>query len=87
MARTRDEIVRVPARPVEKVVDTTGAGDFFAAGFLYGHSRGDNLAECVRKATVLAAYVIEVVGTKLSERTWDIVRHEITPLRSLDDAE
>lgn len=84
MARTRDDFVRVPARPVEQVVDTTGAGDFFAAGFLYGHSRGDNLAECVRKATVLAAYVIEVVGTKLSERTWDSVRHEITPLRSME---
>ena len=85
MALSHGEFVRVPARPVERVVDTTGAGDFFAAGFLYGHCLGNDLAECVRKATVLAAYVIEVVGTKLSERTWESVRHEITPLRSFSD--
>ncbi|MBR1711854.1 MAG: adenosine kinase [Alloprevotella sp.] len=84
MAKAGDEIVQVPARPVERVVDTTGAGDFFAAGFLYGHSRGDNLAECVRKATVLAAYVIEVVGTKLSDRVWDAIRHEVAPLKSFE---
>ena len=78
-------MVQVPARPVERVLDSTGAGDFFAAGFLYGHARGNGLAECVRKASVLAAYVIEVVGTTLSERVWDAIRQEVTPLKAFHD--
>lgn len=85
MAKRGSEMVKVPARPVEKVLDSTGAGDYFSAGFLYGHAQGDSLAECVRKASVLAAYVIEVIGTTLSSRVWDAIRHEVTPLKAFQD--
>jgi pfkB protein len=80
-AKRDAEVVNVAARPVQQVLDTTGAGDFFAAGFLYGLSNGCELAECVYKGTVLAAYVIEVAGTHLPEETWDAIRAEINAAR------
>ena len=80
-AKRDAEVVNVAARPVQQVLDTTGAGDFFAAGFLYGLSNGCELAECVYKGTVLAAYVIEVAGTHLPEATWDAIRAEMNAVR------
>jgi sugar/nucleoside kinase (ribokinase family) len=47
---TTDEVVSVPAEDVPRVLDTTGAGDLYAAGFLYGYSRARPLAECARSA-------------------------------------
>jgi sugar/nucleoside kinase (ribokinase family) len=54
----------VPAAPVERVVDTTGAGDLFAAGFLYGHVRGHDLETCLRLGATCAAEVISHYGAR-----------------------
>ena len=54
----------VPAAPVSKVVDTTGAGDLYAAGFLYGLTRGRDLALCGRLGGLCAAEVIGHVGAR-----------------------
>lgn len=54
----------VSAQPIAKVVDTTGAGDLFAAGFLYGHVRGLPLAESLRLGAVCAAEVIAHYGAR-----------------------
>ncbi len=59
-----DEIVSVPAQPVTEVLDTTGAGDLFAAGFLFGFTRGMALAECGRLGALAAAEVISHVGPR-----------------------
>ncbi len=58
------EHASVPAEPVAKVVDTTGAGDLFAAGFLFGHVRGRSLAECLKMGAICAAEVISHYGAR-----------------------
>ena len=58
------ERVSVPATPVAAVVDTTGAGDLFAAGFLWGLSRGRPLEDCARLGALAAAEVIAHVGAR-----------------------
>jgi sugar/nucleoside kinase (ribokinase family) len=52
------------AEPVERVVDTTGAGDQYAAGFLYGHARGLPLDVCGRLGGLAAAEVISHIGPR-----------------------
>jgi sugar/nucleoside kinase (ribokinase family) len=61
---TADELIEVPAMPVTEVVDTTGAGDLYAAGFLHGLTRGASLPECGRLGSIAAAEVISHVGPR-----------------------
>ena len=56
--------IAVPAEPVSQVVDTTGAGDQYAAGFLFGVSRGLPLATCARLGHIAAAEVISHYGPR-----------------------
>jgi sugar/nucleoside kinase (ribokinase family) len=59
-----EERAQVPAEPVEAVVDTTGAGDLFAAGFLAGLSRQRALRDCLRIGAIAAAEVISHYGAR-----------------------
>jgi sugar/nucleoside kinase (ribokinase family) len=61
---TRDEVVEVPAVPVDRVLDTTGAGDLFAAGFLFGYTKGRPIDICAHLGSVAAAEVISHVGPR-----------------------
>jgi sugar/nucleoside kinase (ribokinase family) len=54
----------VPAEPIEKLVDTTGAGDLFAAGFLVGEARGLGLERSLRLGAIAAAEVIQHYGAR-----------------------
>lgn len=61
---TGDEMVEVPVQPVPRVVDTTGAGDLYAAGFLHGLTTGRTLDQCGRLGSIAAAEVISHVGPR-----------------------
>ncbi|MFD0985813.1 adenosine kinase [Methyloligella solikamskensis] len=56
--------VSIPPENVESVVDVTGAGDLYAAGFLYGLSRGETLETCGRLGSLAAAEVISHIGAR-----------------------
>jgi sugar/nucleoside kinase (ribokinase family) len=58
------EPVEIAAEPVDRVVDTTGAGDQYAAGFLYGLARGLPLGDCGRLGSIAAAEVISHYGPR-----------------------
>lgn len=59
-----DEVHVIDAAPAPKVVDSTGAGDLFAAGFLYGHTQGNDLATSARIGAVCAAEIIGHIGAR-----------------------
>lgn len=58
------EMLHVPAAPVGRVLDTTGAGDQYAAGFLYGYARGKPLSECGALGSLAAGEVIAHIGPR-----------------------
>jgi sugar/nucleoside kinase (ribokinase family) len=64
VAVSNGEQAKVAAEPIDEVVDTTGAGDLFAAGFLYGHVRGEPLATCLRRGAIAAAEIISHYGAR-----------------------
>ena len=74
VAVSGDKKVRVAAERVKQVEDTTGAGDFFAGGFLYEHAQGAPLEDCLQMGARCAAAVIQVMGTQLSAETWAELR-------------
>lgn len=60
--------------------DTTGAGDLFAAGFLYGVIRGFGAEEAGQAGSILAGNVVEVVGPKMDQQRWDEIRRRVASL-------
>ena len=56
--------IEVAARPIGEVVDTTGAGDLFAAGYLYGRTNGYSLQDSAMIASVAAGEIISHVGAR-----------------------
>jgi sugar/nucleoside kinase (ribokinase family) len=58
------QVHHVPAEPIEKLVDTTGAGDLFAAGFLHGFTNGRDPVECARLGALCAAEIIGHYGAR-----------------------
>ncbi|NBU61039.1 MAG: adenosine kinase [Actinobacteria bacterium] len=59
-----DEVVIIDAEPVDSVVDATGAGDMYAAGFLYGFVRGKPIEQCGKIGSIVASEVITHMGPR-----------------------
>lgn len=76
LIRTNNETIRVGVRPSHPI-DTTGAGDLYASGFLYGLIHGMKLEICGQIGAILSGKVIEVNGAKMDEATWENLRREI----------
>ncbi|MBD3869132.1 MAG: adenosine kinase [Acidobacteria bacterium] len=70
---TEQAVRRIPALPVKNVVDTTGAGDLFAAGFLYATTHGATPVEAARTGGICAAVVISQFGARPKERLSDLI--------------
>ena len=71
--------VRVEPMPAN-VIDTTGAGDLWAAGFMAGYVKGASLSTCARMGTLLASKVIEVLGAKMDENRWQKIFNSLEQL-------
>lgn len=77
--RSGEEEHFIPAWPADSV-DATGAGDTYAAGFLYAHSMGMPLKVCGEVGSIIAAKVVEVIGTKIDIPRWRDAKKEIREL-------
>ena len=77
--KSGDEEYQIEAWPADPV-DATGAGDTYAAGFLYAHSLGMPLKVCGEVGSIIAAKVVEVVGTKIDIPRWKAAKKEIREL-------
>jgi len=74
-----DEIVKIAPIQVESL-DTTGAGDLYASGFLFGMIHGLSMQQCGRIGSLLAGKVIEVIGPKMDDATWNMIKEEVAAL-------
>ena len=79
MLKSGDEYHYIEAWPAVPV-DATGAGDTYAAGFLYAHSLGLPLKACGEIGSIIAAKVVEVIGTKIDIPRWKAAKQEIRDL-------
>ena len=68
-----DNCYNVEAAPVEAVVDTTGAGDLYAAGFLFGYTRGSNYLTCGLYGARAAAEIISHYGARPEKLLKEVV--------------
>ncbi|MBK3515911.1 adenosine kinase [Carboxylicivirga marina] len=76
MIKRANEVVKVGIIPA-KSVDTTGAGDLYAAGFLFGLIQDLPLDKCGKIGSILSGHVIEVVGPKMNKNTWSAIQEKI----------
>lgn len=79
IVKAGDEKHVIPAWPGE-AIDATGAGDTYAAGFLYAHSLGMPLKVCGEIGSIISAKVVEVIGTKIDIPRWRDAKTEIREL-------
>jgi sugar/nucleoside kinase (ribokinase family) len=75
----KNEKFKVPSIKAN-CIDTTGAGDLYASGFLYGLTKDYDLDKCGRLGSLLAGNVIEVIGAKMDENRWQSIHSEIAKL-------
>jgi sugar/nucleoside kinase (ribokinase family) len=77
---SKDGVTAVPAFPIDKIVDTTGAGDLFAAGFLFGLVRGAGFEAAGRLGALAAAEVIQHIGARPQVSLKELARQNGLPV-------
>ena len=73
-------VTKVAANMVDSAVDTTGAGDYWAAGFLYGYLNGYTMDICGQMGSILGAEVVQQLGAELPEERWEAVVEQFEAL-------
>lgn len=86
MLKSGDEVYTIPSWPAA-AIDATGAGDTYAAGFLYAHSLGMPLKVCGEVGSIIAAKVVEVIGSKIDIPRWKAAKQEIRALIAANGGE
>ena len=81
--QTGKRVIKIEAIPA-KTIDTTGAGDIYAAGFLYAMTQNLNLEVAGKIASLLAGNVVEVMGAKIPTHTWERLLPQIELLKKFD---
>ena len=84
LVKRGDEKYMIEAWPAA-TIDATGAGDCYAAGFLYAHALGMPLKTCGEVGSILAAKVVEVIGTKIDIPRWKAAKTEIRQLLGVSE--
>ena len=77
MILSGDELHVVDAEPASKIIDSTGAGDQYAAGFLYGYSKGRDLATAGQMGSIAAAEIISHYGARPEVSLAKLVQEKI----------
>jgi len=77
VAVQKGERFSVPAEPIDRIVDTTGAGDLFAAGFLAGQAQGRSATDSLRMGAIAAAEIISHYGARAEAKLDQLVRERL----------
>ncbi len=83
MVKCGNEYCKIEAYPAE-CIDATGAGDIYAAGFLYAHSLGMPIEICGRVGSIISSKVVEVVGPKVDIPRWKDAKAQIRQLTGME---
>ncbi len=84
MVKSGDEYYKIESWPAQ-AVDATGAGDIYAAGFLYAHSLGMPIKVCGEVGSIISAKVVEVIGPKVDVPRWKAAKKEIRSLMGIEE--
>jgi sugar/nucleoside kinase (ribokinase family) len=79
--RSGAEKYRCPTKPIANPVDTTGAGDLFASGFLYGYMQGYSLEQCARLGALAGSEVIQVVGAEIPMERYGRIKQDVNSIK------
>ena len=74
--KSGDTKIQIQSRK-SNCIDTTGAGDLYASGFLFGLANNYSLEVCGRIGSLISGNVVEVIGAKMSDEVWEVIHSEI----------
>ncbi len=77
--KSGDETIQIQPR-IANCIDTTGAGDLYASGFLFGLANNFSLEVCGKIGSLISGNVVEVLGAKMSDEVWETILSEIKEL-------